>query len=92
MGICEFESTEGLFWALRMPNHYFPIPSIVLKSGEALRPAVAAMSLLKSIDADKIILKKVILIGKECEILLLLSSGMFRNQPNGQWIDPIHLP
>lgn len=45
------------------PISFPPLPLIVLKCGEASGPAVAAIGSLKSIDADKIILKKIILTG-----------------------------
>lgn len=46
------------------PISFPPLPLIVLKSGEgAVAPAVAAVGSLRSIDPDRIILKKIILTG-----------------------------
>lgn len=55
------------------PISFPPLPLIVLKKAEEdAAPAVAAVGSLKSIDPDRIILKRVILTG--C-VLLALSSG-----------------
>lgn len=47
------------------PISFPPLPLIVLKSqdGEFAQPAVAAVGSLRSVDPDRIILKKIILTG-----------------------------
>lgn len=45
------------------PITFPPLPLIVLKNVEGAAPAVAAVGSLRSVDPDRIILKKIILTG-----------------------------
>lgn len=45
------------------PISFPPLPLVVLKGGDMAAPAVAAVGSLRSIDPDRIILKKIILTG-----------------------------
>lgn len=45
------------------PISFPPLPLVVLKGGDMASPAVAAVGSLRSIDPDRIILKKIILTG-----------------------------
>lgn len=57
------------------PISFPPLPLIALKNmGEAASPVVAAVGSLKSIDPDRIILKKIILTGYGHIVLMIVTS------------------
>ncbi|KAK2995094.1 hypothetical protein RJ640_020734 [Escallonia rubra] len=76
------------------PISFPPLPLIVLKNGgEAASPAVAAVGSLKSIDADKIILKKIILTGYPQRVSKSKASVryMFHNPEDVRWFKPVEV-
>ncbi|XP_061372793.1 uncharacterized protein LOC133315228 [Gastrolobium bilobum] len=76
------------------PISFPPLPSIILKrSGEDATPAVAAVGSLKTIDPDRIILKRVILTGYPQRVSKRKASvkHMFYNPEDVKWFKPIEL-
>jgi pre-rRNA-processing protein TSR1 len=62
------------------PISFPPLPLIVLKSAEgSAAPAIAAVGSLRSIDPDRIILKKIVLTGYEFIELELETAMIVRN-------------
>ncbi|XP_065637332.1 uncharacterized protein LOC111995854 [Quercus suber] len=59
------------------PISFPPLPLIVLKSAEGgAAPSVAAVGSLKSVDPDRIILKKIILTGYDLFLTLMIEIGL----------------
>ena len=59
------------------PISFPPLPLIVLKSAEGgAAPSVAAVGSLKSVDPDRIILKKIILTGYDLFLTLVIEIGL----------------
>uniref|UniRef100_A0A5B7BVQ0 Bms1-type G domain-containing protein n=1 Tax=Davidia involucrata TaxID=16924 RepID=A0A5B7BVQ0_DAVIN len=76
------------------PISFPSLPLIVLKSeGNAASPAVAAVGSLRSIDPDRIILKKIILTGYPQRVSKLKSSVryMFHNPEDVRWFKPVEV-
>ncbi|XP_004500884.1 uncharacterized protein [Cicer arietinum] len=71
-----------------------PLPTIVLKRiGEDAVPAVAAVGSLKTVDPDRIILKRVILTGYPQRVSKRKASvkHMFYNPEDVKWFKPVEL-
>ncbi|KAF5204311.1 Pre-rrna-processing protein tsr1-like protein [Thalictrum thalictroides] len=77
------------------PISFPPLPLIVLKSGngEVTSPVVAAVGLLRSIDPDRIILKKIILTGYPQRVSKLKASVryMFHTPEDVLWFKPVEV-
>ncbi|KAF8410320.1 hypothetical protein HHK36_002847 [Tetracentron sinense] len=77
------------------PISFPPLPLIVLKSGEgdAVSPAVAAVGSLRSIDPERIILKKIILTGYPQRVskLKAIVRYMFHNPEDVRWFKPVEV-
>ncbi|KDP36805.1 hypothetical protein JCGZ_08096 [Jatropha curcas] len=76
------------------PISFPPLPLIVLKRGEGgSAPTVAAVGSLRSIDADRIILKKIILTGYPQRVSKLKASVryMFHNPEDVRWFKPVEV-
>ncbi|KAL6011895.1 hypothetical protein ACLOJK_002361 [Asimina triloba] len=75
------------------PISFPPSPLIVLKSGhgEVAAPAVAAVGSLRSIDSDRIILKKIILTGFPLRVSKLKATVrfMFHTPEDVRWFKPV---
>ncbi|KAK4436352.1 Pre-rRNA-processing protein T [Sesamum alatum] len=73
----------------------FPsVPLIALKSqGEETAPALAAVGSLKSVDPDRIVLKKIILTGYPQRVSKLKATVryMFHNPEDVKWFKPVEL-
>lgn len=76
------------------PISFPPLPLIALKSAEGTSaPAVAAVGSLKTINTDRIILKKIILTGYPQRVSKLKSSVryMFHTPEDVRWFKPVEL-
>ncbi|XP_024973103.1 pre-rRNA-processing protein TSR1 homolog [Cynara cardunculus var. scolymus] len=76
------------------PISFPPLPLIVLKSrGDSSPPALAAVGSLKSIDPDKIILKKIILTGYPQRVSKSKAAVryMFHNPEDVKWFKPVEV-
>ncbi|KAK9135740.1 hypothetical protein Syun_015070 [Stephania yunnanensis] len=77
------------------PISFPPLPLVALKSGQGLDmvPAVAAVGSLRSIDPDRIILKKIILTGYPQRVSKLKATVryMFHNPEDVRWFKPIEV-
>ncbi|KAG2400763.1 uncharacterized protein HKW66_Vig0093830 [Vigna angularis] len=76
------------------PISFPPLPSIILKiSGENASPVVAAVGSLKTVDPDRIILKRVILTGYPQRVSKRKASvrHMFYNPEDVKWFKPVEL-
>lgn len=76
------------------PISFPPLPLIALKNmGEAASPVVAAVGSLKSIDPDRIILKKIILTGYPLRVSKLKATVryMFHSPEDVRWFKPVEL-
>ncbi|KAD5960237.1 hypothetical protein R6Q59_013407 [Mikania micrantha] len=76
------------------PISFPPLPLIVLKSrGDSLAPALAAVGSLKSINPDKIILKKIILTGYPQRVSKSKAAVryMFHNPEDVKWFKPVEV-
>ncbi|KAF3446885.1 hypothetical protein FNV43_RR12065 [Rhamnella rubrinervis] len=76
------------------PISFPPLPLIVLKSAEgAATPSVAAVGSLRSIDPDRIILKKIILTGYPQRVSKLKASVryMFHSPEDVRWFKPVEV-
>ncbi|KAL5557745.1 hypothetical protein UlMin_033956 [Ulmus minor] len=76
------------------PVSFPPLPLIALKgAAEGSSPAVAAIGSLKSINPDKIILKKIILTGYPQRVSKLKSSVrfMFHSPEDVKWFKPVEV-
>ncbi|WVZ19055.1 hypothetical protein V8G54_006377 [Vigna mungo] len=76
------------------PISFPPLPSIILKiSGENAAPVVAAVGSLKTVDPDRIILKRVILTGYPQRVSKRKASvrHMFYNPEDVKWFKPVEL-
>ncbi|KAH7523416.1 hypothetical protein FEM48_Zijuj06G0008700 [Ziziphus jujuba var. spinosa] len=76
------------------PISFPPVPLIALKSAEGdAAPAVAAVGSLRSVDPDKIILKKIILTGYPQRVSKLKASVryMFHDPEDVRWFKPVEV-
>ncbi|KAI3724622.1 hypothetical protein L2E82_36405 [Cichorium intybus] len=76
------------------PISFPPLPLIVMKSrGDFSTPALAAVGSLKSIDPDKIILKKIILTGYPQRVSKSKAAVryMFHNPEDVKWFKPVEV-
>ncbi|KAL0002143.1 hypothetical protein SO802_015924 [Lithocarpus litseifolius] len=76
------------------PISFPPLPLIVLKSAEGgTAPSVAAVGSLKSVDPDRIILKKIILTGYPQRVSKLKAAVryMFHNPEDVRWFKPVEV-
>ncbi|KAI4351507.1 hypothetical protein L6164_005873 [Bauhinia variegata] len=76
------------------PISFPPLPLIVLKrAGEGAAPSVTAVGSLKTIDADRIILKRVILTGYPQRVSKRKASvkHMFYNPEDVRWFKPVEV-
>ncbi|XP_044511758.1 pre-rRNA-processing protein TSR1 homolog isoform X1 [Mangifera indica] len=76
------------------PISFPPLPLIALKKAEAgAPPAVAAVGSLRSIDPNRIILKKIILTGYPQRVSKLKASVryMFHNPDDVRWFKPVEV-
>ncbi|XP_051125554.1 uncharacterized protein LOC127247646 [Andrographis paniculata] len=75
------------------PISFTSLPLIALKSQEGASPAVAAVGSLRSVDADRIILKKIILTGYPQRVSKSKSTVryMFHNPEDVKWFKPAEL-
>ncbi|XP_076913936.1 uncharacterized protein LOC143572753 [Bidens hawaiensis] len=76
------------------PISFPPLPLIVLKNrGDSVAPTLAAVGSLKSIDADKIILKKIILTGYPQRVSKSKAAVryMFHNPEDMKWFKPVEV-
>ncbi|KAL1194958.1 hypothetical protein V5N11_030490 [Cardamine amara subsp. amara] len=76
------------------PISFPPLPLVVLKLSEgADAPAVAALGSLKSIEPNKIILKKIILTGYPQRVSKMKASVryMFHNPEDVRWFKPVEV-
>ncbi|CAK9178334.1 unnamed protein product [Ilex paraguariensis] len=76
------------------PISFPPLPLIALKKeGEAALPVVAAIGSLRSVDPDRIILKKIILTGYPQRVSKLKASVryMFHNPEDVRWFKPVEV-
>ncbi|PON90448.1 Ribosome biogenesis protein [Trema orientale] len=76
------------------PISFPPLPLIALKYAERdVAPAVAAVGSLRSIDPDRIILKKIILTGYPQRVSKLKASVryMFHNPEDVRWFKPVEV-
>lgn len=75
------------------PISFPPLPLVVLKGGDMSAPAVAAVGSLRSIDPDRIILKKIILTGYPQRVSKKKASVryMFHNPEDVRWFKPVEV-
>ncbi|KAG7594116.1 Ribosome biogenesis protein BMS1/TSR1 C-terminal [Arabidopsis thaliana x Arabidopsis arenosa] len=76
------------------PISFPPLPLVVLKISEGSdAPAVAALGSLKSVDTNKIILKKIILTGYPQRVSKMKASVryMFHNPEDVKWFKPVEV-
>lgn len=76
------------------PISFPPLPLIVLKgAGGASTPTVAAVGSLRSIDPDRIVLKKIILTGYPQRVSKLKATVryMFHNPEDVRWFKPVEV-
>ncbi|KAG9440983.1 hypothetical protein H6P81_016837 [Aristolochia fimbriata] len=77
------------------PISFPPLPLIVLKSehGDAHAPAIAAFGYLRSVDPDRIMLKKIILTGYPQRVSKLKATVrfMFHNPEDVRWFKPVEV-
>ncbi|BAF28091.1 uncharacterized protein [Oryza sativa Japonica Group] len=75
------------------PICFPPLPLIVLKSRDGEQPAIAAVGSLKSVDPDRIILKKIVLTGYPQRVskLKAVVRYMFYNPEDVKWFKPVEL-
>uniref|UniRef100_A0A1D1Y5B3 Pre-rRNA-processing protein TSR1 n=1 Tax=Anthurium amnicola TaxID=1678845 RepID=A0A1D1Y5B3_9ARAE len=75
------------------PISFPPLPLIVLKNREGMDPAIAAFGSLRSVDPDRIILKKIILSGYPQSVSKSKASVrfMFHNPDDVRWFKPVEL-
>ncbi|XAR61555.1 hypothetical protein NMG60_11016009 [Bertholletia excelsa] len=76
------------------PISFPPLPLIVLKSAaDSASPSVAAVGSLRSVDPDRIILKKIILTGYPQRVSKLKSTVkyMFHNPEDVRWFKPVEV-
>nr|XP_017239396.1 PREDICTED: pre-rRNA-processing protein TSR1 homolog [Daucus carota subsp. sativus] len=75
------------------PISFPPLPLVVLKGGDVAAPAVAAVGSLRSIDPDRIILKKIILTGYPQRVSKKKASVryMFHNPEDVRWFKPVEV-
>ncbi|MCL7034744.1 hypothetical protein MKW94_019862 [Papaver nudicaule] len=74
------------------PVSFPPLPLIVFKQGD-VEPAVAAVGTLRSIDPDRIILKRIILTGYPLRVQKLKATVryMFHHPKDITWFKPVEL-
>ncbi|XP_078448299.1 pre-rRNA-processing TSR1-like protein [Wolffia australiana] len=75
------------------PISFPPLPLIVLKHREGLNPEVAAFGSLRSVNPDRITLKKIVLSGYPQRVSKLKASVrfMFHNPDDVRWFKPVEL-
>lgn len=77
------------------PISFPPLPLIALKDGhgEAATPAIAAVGSLRSVDPDRIILKKIILTGYPQRVSKLKATVrfMFHSPEDVRWFKPVEV-
>ncbi|KAJ1264343.1 hypothetical protein BS78_09G256100 [Paspalum vaginatum] len=75
------------------PICFPPLPLIVLKMRDGEQPAIAAVGSLKSVDPDRIILKKIVLTGYPQRVskLKAIVRYMFHNPDDVKWFKPVEL-
>lgn len=75
------------------PICFPPVPLIVLKNRDGEQPAIAAVGSLKSVDPDRIILKKIVLTGYPQRVskLKAIVRYMFHNPDDVRWFKPVEL-
>jgi len=75
------------------PISFPPLPLIVLKNRDGEQPAIAAIGSLKSVDPDRIILKKIVLTGYPQRVskLKAIVRYMFHNPDDVKWFKPVEL-
>ncbi|KAG8091465.1 hypothetical protein GUJ93_ZPchr0012g21725 [Zizania palustris] len=75
------------------PICFPPLPLIVLKSRDGEQPVIAAVGSLKSVDPDRIILKKIVLTGYPQRVTKLkaIVRYMFHNPEDVKWFKPVEL-
>ncbi|XP_030444242.1 uncharacterized protein LOC115666703 [Syzygium oleosum] len=76
------------------PISFPPLPLIALKHAEdGSAPAVVAVGSLRSVDPDRIILKKIILTGYPQRVSKLKASvrNMFHNPEDVRWFKPVEV-
>ncbi|XP_066366295.1 uncharacterized protein [Miscanthus floridulus] len=75
------------------PISFPPLPLIVLKNRDGEQPAIAAIGTLKSVDPDRIILKKIVLTGYPQRVskLKAIVRYMFHNPDDVKWFKPVEL-
>ncbi|XP_062179880.1 uncharacterized protein LOC133884470 [Phragmites australis] len=75
------------------PICFPPLPLIVLKNRDGEQPAIAAVGSLKSVDTDRIILKKIVLTGYPQRVskLKAIVRYMFHNPDDVRWFKPVEL-
>ncbi|CAL4895990.1 unnamed protein product [Urochloa decumbens] len=75
------------------PICFPPLPLIVLKNRDGEQPAIAAVGSLKSVDPDRIILKKIVLTGYPQRVskLKAIVRYMFHNPEDVKWFKPVEL-
>ncbi|XP_068639878.1 uncharacterized protein [Aristolochia californica] len=77
------------------PISFPPLPLIVLKNehGDAHAPAVAAFGSLRSVDPDRIVLKRIILTGYPQRVSKLKATVrfMFHNPEDVRWFKPVEV-
>lgn len=73
------------------PVCFPPLPVVVLKNGHGETPLVAATGSLRSVDPDRIILKKIILTGYPQRVSKLKASVrfMFHQPDDVRWFKPV---
>ncbi|XP_020261726.1 pre-rRNA-processing protein TSR1 homolog isoform X2 [Asparagus officinalis] len=75
------------------PICFPPLPVVVLKSGHGETPLVAAVGSLRSVDPDRIVLKKIILTGYPQRVSKLKASVrfMFHQPDDVRWFKPVEV-
>lgn len=75
------------------PISFPPLPLIVFKSSQEGHPVVAATGSLRTVDPDRIILKKIILTGYPQRVSKLKATVrfMFHNPDDVRWFKPVEL-
>ncbi|XP_042383611.1 pre-rRNA-processing protein TSR1 homolog [Zingiber officinale] len=75
------------------PINFPPLPLVILKTQDGEAPAVAALGSLKSVDPDRIILKKIILTGYPQRVSKSKSivRYMFHNPEDVRWFKPLEV-
>ncbi|XP_006663372.1 pre-rRNA-processing protein TSR1 homolog [Oryza brachyantha] len=75
------------------PICFPPLPLIVLKNRDGEQPAIAAVGSLKTVDPDRIILKKIVLTGYPQRVskLKAIVRYMFHNPDDVKWFKPVEL-